>query len=94
MAKQKFTAYVCAYLDGYRFGQVCLLCFDPTGAEFTKAALLAVHEIELDVPEFDIREQAIIVLEKEIQKERADSEVRVNLLLDRISNLRAIGQEV
>lgn len=94
MALQKFTVYVCASLDDYDFGQVYLLRFDPTGSQYTKAALISTHEIELDVPAFDIREQAIVVLEAEIQKERADSQAKINLLLERISNLQAIGHEV
>ena len=94
MAKQKFTVYVAAYLDDYRFGQVDVFTFDPTGAKYTEAALLATHEIELDVPEFDIREKAIVALEAEVQQERAESQSRVNLLLERISKLQAIGHEV
>lgn len=94
MALQKFTVYVCASIADYNFGQVQVLSFDPTGAPYAKAALISTHEIELDVPAFDIREQAIVVLEKEIQKERADSQAKINLLLERISNLQAIGHEV
>lgn len=94
MALQKFTVYVCASLNDYNFGQVQILSFDPAGSQYTKAALISTHEIELDVPAFDIREQAIAVLEKEIQKERADSQAKINLLLERISNLQAIGHEV
>ena len=51
-------------------------------------------DVELDFPEIDITSAQIESLEAEIQKERADSQVRVNLLLERISKLKAIGHEV
>lgn len=50
--------------------------------------------VELDFPEIDMHAAKIEALEAQIQKERADSQVRVNLLLERISNLQAIGHEV
>ena len=59
-----------------------------------KRIWLGQQDIEIDWPEIDTRQLQIDALEAQIQRERADSEVRVNLLLDRISNLRAIGQEV
>lgn len=55
---------------------------------------LGQQDVEIDWPEIDTRQLQIDALEAQIQKERADSQLRVNLLLDRISNLRAIGQEV
>lgn len=94
MALQKFTVYVCASLRTWEFGAISVRDFDPTPHPDFKLALISIHEIELDVPAFDIREQAIVVLEAEIQKERADSQAKINLLLERISNLQAIGHEV
>lgn len=94
MALQKFTVYVCASLEQWRFGQVTLTSYDPTPHPQFEQALISTHEIELDVPAFDIREQAIVVLQNEIQKERADSQAKINLLMERISNLQAIGHEV
>lgn len=94
MALQKFTAYVCASLTQYHLGKLDVMWFDPTGIPGSTRALISTHEIELDVPAFDIRQQAIVVLEAEIQKERADSQAKINLLLERISNLQAIGHEV
>lgn len=51
-------------------------------------------EVEIDFPEVDTRQLQIDALQAEIQRERADSEVRVNLLLERIGKLQAIGCEV
>jgi hypothetical protein len=62
-----------------------------SNADYT---LICVREVEIDIPEFDARAMIIKSLEEGIQKERADSQVRVNLLLDRISKLKAITHEV
>lgn len=94
MALQKFTVYVCASLRERELGSISLTSYDPTPHPEFKSALVSAHEIELDIPEFDIRQQTIAGLEQEIQKERADSQVKVNLLLDRISKLKAITHEV
>lgn len=55
---------------------------------------LGSQDVEIDFPDADTRQLQIDALEAEVQKERADSQVRVNLLLDRISKLQAIGHEV
>jgi hypothetical protein len=46
----------------------------------------------VDIPG-DPREKLIDGLEKAIEKERADSQVRVNLLLDRISQLKCLTHD-
>lgn len=51
-------------------------------------------EVEIDFPEVDTRKMQIDQLEKQVQEERAKSQSRINLLLDRISKLQAIGHEV
>lgn len=48
---------------------------------------------EIDWPEIDTRQLQIDALEAQIKRERIDSETKVNLLLDRISKLRAIAHE-
>lgn len=91
--KQKFTVYVCASLREWSMGEISITDYDPTPHPEFSQALISTHEIELNVPEFDIRNQAIVILENEIQKERADSQVKVNLLLERISKFQAIGHD-
>lgn len=51
------------------------------------------QDVEIDWPEIDTRQLQIDALEAQIEKERADSQAKINLLLERISNLRAIGHE-
>lgn len=94
MAKQKFTVYVSASIRDWEFGRISVTDYNPEQYPDFKMALVSTHEIELEVPEFDIRDKAIVMLEQEIQKERADSQMRVNLLLERISKLQAIANEV
>jgi len=54
---------------------------------------LGQTEVEIDYPEIDTRQAQIDQLEAEVQNERAQSQSRVNLLLDRISKLQAIGHD-
>ena len=51
-------------------------------------------EVEIDFPDVDTRQIQIDALQAEIQRERADSEVRVNLLLERIGKLQCLTCEV
>ena len=48
------------------------------------------QEVELDFPEIDTRQAQIDNLEAQVHEERAQSQSRVNLLLERISKLKAI----
>jgi hypothetical protein len=51
-------------------------------------------DVEIDFPEIDTRQAQIDQLAKEIENERAESTSRVNILLERISKLQAIGVDV
>lgn len=54
---------------------------------------LGEQVVELDFPDVDINQAKIEALKDQLQQERADSQVRQNLLLDRISKLQAIGYD-
>ena len=54
---------------------------------------LGSQDVEIDFPDIDTRQLQIDALEAEVKQERADSQVRVNLLLERISKLQAIGHD-
>lgn len=56
--------------------------------------LIAVKEVEFDIGEFDYRGAEVAHLEAVLDKVRAESQSRINLLLERISKLQAIGHEV
>lgn len=51
-------------------------------------------EVEFDIGDFDSRLAEIGNLEKTLESVRAESQQKINLLLERISNLKAIGHEV
>ena len=57
----------------------------------TNRIYLGTHEVEIDWPEDN---GMIEALESQIVKERAASQMRINILLDRISSLKAITHEV
>ena len=98
MAKQTFKMYMVVGTGSCNHGRVFLQSHDPSinpsssdyliGARFLKEV-----ECEFDVPEFDLRQMEIECLEGAVKQERADSQVRANLLLDRISKLKAIGHD-
>lgn len=93
MAKQTFTLYVHAITRKWgptpeiSISDVNMSCC----GDYT---LICEREVEIDVPEFDARNLMIESLEANVQKERAESQSRVNILLDRISKLKAITHEV
>ncbi|WAX22819.1 hypothetical protein MAJJADAN_00057 [Pseudomonas phage Amjad_SA] len=94
MAMQKFTLYISASTREWDFGEISFTDYDPTPHPDFQRALICIREVEVDVPEFDPRPQAVAVLQAQVDKERADSQVRISLLLERISKLQAIGHEV
>lgn len=56
--------------------------------------LLAKQEVEFDVGDYDGREKEIEAVEKALEQVRANSQQQINLLLDRISKLKAITHDV
>lgn len=96
MATKKFTLYVHKNLEShYMPGHLWVAEADLSESDSFRGecVLACVHEVEVDVPDIDTRSAAIDAINQQIKKERADSEVRVNLLLERISKLQAIGHD-
>lgn len=99
MAIQKFKMFVVVGVGKWNHGQVELSKYKPSedasggiGDNFATRFLSEV-EIEVDVPDHDLVALEVDALEKAVQREKADSQVRVNVLLDRLSKLKAIGHE-
>lgn len=95
MAMQKFQMFLVVGTGKYNHGEVQLSAYKPAdkpddlfGTRFLKEV-----ECEFDVPEFDLRAMEIDALERCVTQERADAQVRVNLLLERISKLKCIGHD-
>lgn len=96
MAKQTFTLYITQSIREYNCGKVSVNDFNMAQSFNGKPAesiLLATVEQEFDIPDVDLVAAQINGLEAAVQAERADSQVRVNLLLDRISKLKCITHE-
>jgi hypothetical protein len=99
MAMQKFKMFVVVGVGKWNHGQVTLTTFRPSEdaaggiSEDFAVRFLSEAEVEVDVPEFDLVLLEVDALEKAVLKEKADSQVRVNILLDRLSKLKAIGHD-
>lgn len=95
MAMQKFKMFLVVSVRS-NHGEITLQSFKPcddgSSMDFGRRLIREV-EVEVDVPEFDIVDLEVVSLEKAVQKEKADSQVRVNILLDRLSKLKAIGHD-
>lgn len=95
MAIQKFKMFMVVGTGKYNHGEVTLQSWEPSCSADDSFCRRLIKEVECeaDVPEFDLRQMEVDALEASVQKERADSQVRVNLLLERISKLKAICHE-
>lgn len=98
MAKQLFKMYMVVGTGSCNHGKVSLQDYAPSLKPSSSDDLVGVRlikevECEFEVPEFDLRQIEIEALESSVNQERADSQVRVNLLLDRISKLKAISHD-
>lgn len=94
MAVQQFTLYMHVTTHGYGKGDIQILPFDASTFSHTKdKKLLKTFTIEQDVPSFNLETLEIEGLEEELRKDRAESQSRQNILIDRISKIKAIGHE-
>jgi hypothetical protein len=98
MAMQEFKMYMVVGTGSCNHGQVQLTPYKPSLKVDSTTHMIGVRllkevECQCDVPEFDLRSMEIEALEKGVIAEKADSQVRVNLLLDRLSKLKAIGHD-
>lgn len=96
MAKQIITLHMYEHTEEWRTERRHVDEYDMRKSEnlMKDRVWIGQCEVEIDFPEIDTRQLQIDALEAQIEKERADSQFRVNLLLERISNLQAIGHEV
>lgn len=96
MAKQIFTLYICKNVSDFGGGKISVSDFDMSKSYNGKPSgyvLLGTTEQEIDVPEVNTDQLQIDVLEACVQTERAESQIRVNHLLDRISKLKSITHD-
>lgn len=94
MAKQTITLHMYESTTSYSAGSRYVAECDFRNTEFMRDRIwLGQQDFEIDWPEVDTRQIQIDELERQITTERGQSEARVNLLLDRISKLQAIGHD-
>ena len=94
MAKQTITLHMYESTTSYSAGSRYIAECDFRNTEFMKDRIWLGHQdVEIDWPEVDTRQIQIDELERQIADERSQSGVRVNLLLERISKLQAIGHD-
>jgi hypothetical protein len=95
LAKQKIALHIYESNADYSAGKRLVISEDwrDNPACMRNRLWLGSTEVEIDFPEKDTHRAHIDSLEARIKQERADSQVRVNMLLDRISKLQAIGHD-
>lgn len=86
--KQTIKLYIHQVPGQPQTAQVCDL------SRFTEVygALLGVREVEVEFEAFDLDPVVAMIdgLEKQVEQERADSQRKVNFLLEKISKLRCL----
>ena len=96
--KKTIKVFVCQRVAGFAKGETVVSDYDLSQSKYWSGLdavrLIGTLEIEVDVPSADLDLAEIEAIEAQIAKERGESQHRVNLLLDRISQLKAIGHEV
>lgn len=96
MAKQTEKLYMYERVTGIYAGQLYVSAYQEHEMDHCSADIVLLGEthVEISYPEVDTRQAQIDALEQKVEKERTESQVRINYLLDRISKLKAISHEV
>ncbi len=96
MAKKVFKMFICKSINPHFGGDIIISTFDHSetyGSRAPDYVLLGTQEVEVDVPDVDTTQIQIDTLNEQIKTERAESQNRVNVLLDRISKLQCIAHD-
>lgn len=91
MTKQKFTVYVHVGVDSWNKGDLSVSSVDMTSVG--RHALISTHEIELDVPEYDLVQMEVDGIDKTITQVRAEFQGKLDSLEQRKQELLAIGSD-
>ena len=93
--KQKIKAYLAVGISSWNADQLSIQSYDPDMTDLAHRSVMKLRELELevDVPVYDINAMKVEAIEAVMIKEKADFQVRQNLLLDQISKLKCITQE-
>lgn len=93
--KEKIKAYLVVGISSWNTGRLEIQPYDPDLTDLANRHVMKLRELDLevDVPVYDINTMMVESLEAVMVKEKADFQVRQNLLLDQISRLKCITQE-
>lgn len=91
MAKQLVKLYVVKHMSGWQHDSIEVSTYNIGEMAHYDCVLIGTQEIEVEYDEIDTRLAEIEKMETLIDKERAESQARVNLLLERISKLQCIS---
>jgi len=96
MAIQEVKIYLLERVEGYNTGERYISRYAEHEMSHNNGQVVCLGEriIDIDFPDIDTRQMQVDALEKAVQAERAESQSRVNILLDRISKLKCITHEV
>lgn len=96
MATKTEKLYMYERVTGMNAGQRYVSAYKEHEMDHCSADIVLLGEahVEINYPEVDTRQAQIDALEQKVEKERAESQGRINYLLDRISKLKAISHEV
>jgi len=94
--KETFQMYLCVGVNGYNEGKFALTQYDPEALQLKHrdTALVKKVEVTIEVPgKVDIVGLKVKALEEALQMDKADSQVRHNLLADQISKLKCLTHD-
>ena len=97
MSKQTVTLHIYARIGEYdKPGTITVFDCDMRKSPTCMRDMvwLGTQDVEIDIPEIDTTAAQIDALQDQIKQARTQFEQTQNLLLERISKLRAIGHEV
>lgn len=92
MAIQEVKIYLLERVEGYQAGDRYISRYAEHEMSHNNGEVVCLGErvIDIDFPEVDTRQIQIDALESAVKAERAESQSRVNILLERISKLKCL----
>lgn len=96
MARELVTLHIYASTSHWDAGAITVSNTDyrDIPACMRDITYLGSQSVTLSWADIDIKQAQIETLERQLNDERAGSQIKVNALLDQISKLKAIGHEV
>lgn len=94
--KKTFKMFLTVGISNWNEGNFSLQAYNPDNGDikYRNDATVREVDVEVDVPEtVDITALKLKALEDALEKDKADSFTRQNILIDQISKLKCLGHE-